>query len=287
MMIFVAGPALAAEVGEAVDLKLETGEVLKGVLVEETETEVVIDHEWLGRITIARDQLKKPPQPNPGLFGTSLLEGWRRRLSTGISGSEGITKKLNVLFRAEIDTQKERFRGDFDGRYIYESENKSKSENKSRVTYLHDLLFPETRFFLYGVGNWDTDEFEDWDHRLQGSGGVGLEIYKSDPFTVRGRMGPGFSTRIGDQDGTAAEGVANVQAIWLPIEGQEIRSSVTYRLDGTEFPEFLLNGKLDWTIALAYVQGLNLRLSALYEYDSKGAENNNDLDYTASIVYEF
>ena len=47
-----------------------------------------------------------PPEekpPPPGLFGTSFLEGWKRKFGAGINGSRGATETfdLNMVGRVE------------------------------------------------------------------------------------------------------------------------------------------------------------------------------------------
>jgi len=291
LFLLVAGAGSAAEPnrpGETVKLELEGGETLRGILVSENAAEIVIDHDLLGRVTIPKTRLKKPPEPNPGLFGTSFMEGWRRRVSAGASGSEGRTKKIKLTSRLEADAEKKHYRGRFSGRYLYESEDKSKTDNKSNVSYLHDHLISDSRFFLTGSGIWETDETQSWNHRIKGTSGIGYEFFERERFQLRGRAGPGFTSRVGGGgNGSDVNAVANVQAVWKPIDGQEIRFSTTYSLNASDYPEFLLTSELDWTIELGFVKGLSFRLGADYEYDSIAKGDNNDLDYEGSLVYEF
>ena len=77
----VVSAILVAGSAGADSIKLESGDVLSGEVLEERDDAIVLDHPVLGRVEIPRDQIaveEPPPPSNLGLFGTSLLQGYSR-----------------------------------------------------------------------------------------------------------------------------------------------------------------------------------------------------------------
>ena len=76
--------------------ELSNGDTLDATVIEETKDTIVVEHPQLGRVVLQRSALKPPALPNPGLFGTWLLEGWRRNIGVGFSGSSGNSSDASV-----------------------------------------------------------------------------------------------------------------------------------------------------------------------------------------------
>ena len=123
-VVFVSVLSMALLVGsaEADSFKLESGDVLSGDVVEERDDAIVLDHPTLGRIEIPRSEIvpeEPPAPPNPGLFGTSFLEGWTRKLGAGIAGSQGKSVNTTINVRLNVDKEDESARRKFNSRYYY------------------------------------------------------------------------------------------------------------------------------------------------------------------------
>ena len=124
MFTQLALPALAAAALVAAPLSADTvtltnGDALQGEVIEQTETQTVLQHPVLGRIELAAEQVKAvtleadaaketvepdpetspvtpapavepPPVERPGgLFHTGVMADWTSTLSAGLLGSSG------------------------------------------------------------------------------------------------------------------------------------------------------------------------------------------------------
>jgi hypothetical protein len=88
---------------ETATFELGNGDKVSGTVVEQDDERIVLEHDVFGRIEIPVAQLKPAEPPNPGLFGTSFLTGWKRTLSLGVSGQEGNSKTTDIVAALDAD----------------------------------------------------------------------------------------------------------------------------------------------------------------------------------------
>jgi len=275
----------------AEEIKLESGDVIIGEVVETTEDAVVVEHPLLGRITIPVSQIKppEPPKPpNPGLFGTSFLEGWSRQVSAGLSGAAGNTSNFNVDVQAAVKRATDRHRQTWSAAFFYAAADDETTTNRFLTMYEHDLLFENSRWFLFGNTRYDYDEFKAWDHRIAVALGAGYDIFESDWLEIRGRTGVGYSQTLGGEDESRPEGVAGLEALWNITEHQNFALRATIYPDFSDIPEYRTTSGADWNIDLVDVQGLGLKIGVLHEYESNtDSESGHDLRYYGNVSYSF
>jgi putative salt-induced outer membrane protein YdiY len=280
-----------ASVAQADEIVLETGDVLVGDIVEETEDGIVMEHPMLGRITIPAAQIKPPdpPEPvNPGLFGTRFLEGWSRQLSAGMSGAAGNTTTFNIDAQLSMKHETDRHRGNWLSAFFYATSDDEATTNRFITAYEHDLLFENSRWFVFGTGRYDYDDFKAWDHRIAISAGGGYEFFKADFFELRGRTGIGYSQTFGDEKESRPEGRAGIEGIWNITEHQNFTFRGTFYPDFSDIPEYRTTAGADWNINLVDVQGLGLKIGFLHEYESQTASvSGHDLRYYGNVAYGF
>ena len=276
-----------ASSGHAAEVRLESGDVLVGEIVSESDQSIVLDHPLLGRITIPASEVEKPP-PNPAVFGGGFLEGWTRSLSAGMSGASGSSKNFAADAQLALERDNEDTRQVMLAAYFYASDDKLASSNRFLASYDHDLLLSDSRWFLFGQGRYDYDEFKAWDHRLAASLGAGYQLIQSDLFELRGRMGAGLSQTFGGEEELRPEGLAGIEGVWTVSENQNFTLASSFYPDLGNAPEFRTLSKLDWNIALADVKGLGLKIGFLHEYDSETqSAENHDLRYYGNVSYDF
>ena len=280
-----------ASVAQAAQVELESGDVLIGEIVEDNEDGIVLDHPLLGRITIPRADLKPPdpPEPpNPGLFGTSFMEGWKRNISAGMSGAAGNTSNFNIDIQMKLENKTERHRQNWLTAFFYATNAGSTSTNRFLTAYEHDWLLQDSRWFLFGAGRYDYDDFKAWDHRIAGSAGVGYELFESDFFELRSRVGFGFSQTFGGETKTSGEMRVGLESLWNITEHQNLSLRGSYFPDLSHTPEFRTTATLEWNVALVDVTGLGLKIGLLHEYESDTlSASGHDLRYYGNLGYDF
>jgi putative salt-induced outer membrane protein YdiY len=291
-------------VAAAATIELVTGDKLEDVvIVEENELRVVVEHPTFGRLVIPARDIKVPePEAEaavkPGLFGTWVLRGWTKALSAGFSGSSGVTKENNVNADLQLNNETESHRDAFVARYFYADANSNKTNNEFLARHIHDFLIKNSRLFAYLGGGYKYDEFQIWDHRFTGSGGIGYDIVKNDTFKLTGRAGPGFTVTRGDGEIDASgkkleadredfNGVAMAMGSWHIAEGLDWTAEMAYLPVLNDLPDFRAVALSEIKVAIGVVEGLSFKVGGSYEYDSQNVSERNDRKYYGNIVYEF
>lgn len=293
MIVAVLATGLALQgAASAETVELQNGDKLEGVvIVEQNEQVWIVEHPVLGKLEIPTSQIK-PPEPekeaevSPGLFGTSFMQGWKRAFSAGFSGSSGVTDENSVNVDLQLDHETESHRDQFVARYFYADANKSSTNNEFLARHIHDFLIKDSRWFSFLAGGYNYDEFQAWDHRFTGSGGLGYDFLRDDVYVLSARVGPGFTVTRGGGDREDFNGVASLQFSWAIVEGVSWNSTAAYFPVLNDTPEFRALAETELTIALNLIDGLAFKLGGSYEYDSQN-NDPNDRKYFGNLVYEF
>ena len=303
-LVLLAGAASAATI------ELNSGEKLEGVVLEETDTTLVIQHQTFGRLEIPKADIKPPEEDkiNPGLFGTPILRGFSRSISAGLSGATGKSEEVAANANMNLSREMERHRMQWVGRFFYTRTDGSVSENQLNTRYLHDFLIPDANWFPFLSANYVYDTQQDWRHRLAGQAGIGYDFVKTDEWELTGRVGGGVATTLTDardtepdpgvpggrrntgDDPIRTEGNALValQTLWNYTEGQSLSFNTLYLPDLSDTPEFRSESTAEWKIATGFVEGLGFKLGARFIYDSHEIDDaKRDFRYYANLVYDF
>ena len=240
-------------------IELEGGDKLEVEIIEDGETTIVAEHPVLGRITIPKSALKPPAPEEPGLFGSSILRGWKRSLGVGLSGSSGNSSDASFNTSLKIGREAESYRGNFSTSYFYASKQGEQTTNQFFGDYQHDFLFSGSRFFLFGKGRYDYDAFQSWVNRISASAGAGYEFVNREKFELRGNLGVGFARIWGVEPRWKPEGVAAVALEWRIVEGQSFAADTTYYPNFDDLPEFRLISNANYNIGIGPIAGLSLK----------------------------
>jgi hypothetical protein len=289
-VVGLAGPAL----GET--LELASGEKLEVTIIDDTGDVIIAEHKIFGRMEIPKDTLKPPDPPGRherGLFGTRILKNWHRKVAVGFGGSSGVNSDASVNLGLKIDRETEGYRGAFDMAYFFGSADTDgtgsvTTTNKLFGGYQHDLLFGESRWYLFGAARYDYDQFQAWVHRISGNGGVGFDLIRRDKLKMRAEAGIGFAHERGIVSATRPEGVFGLIFDWSFYEGQKLHVDTTYYPDFQNTPLLRLLTNVSWVIDLGFVEGLALDLGVRHELNtSLTGPGRNDVNYYGNIGYEF
>lgn len=292
----VAAMALAIWMGicgvsAAETVELTSGDKLEGAVLERNDDYIVMEHPVLGRIKIPTDDIKPPEEEKvkPGLFGTSFLRGWDRSVSAGFNGASGKSKDRTGNVDLNVGREVKRHRSDLVVRYYYSWSDGDESDNEFEARYVHDFLFPPSKYFPFTLVHYTWDKFQDWDHRTGGNVGIGYQILKDETFNIVGRVGGGAAQTLGGgEERTEISGLLALETKWIPMEKMTLTWKTAYAPNFNDLPNFRLESRAEWKIAIGFVEGLAFKLGGSYTYD--GHETNrsrNDRKYYANLVYDF
>jgi hypothetical protein len=284
-------------------VELKSGEKLEGVILEQDDQTLVLQHDVLGRIEIPMTEVKPPEEEEvtPGLFGTSILRGWNKAVSAGVSGSSGKSKEITVNADLHLSRELERHRTQFVARFNRARSEGSTSENALDTRFVHDFLFPPSSWFPFITVAYRLDSQQDWLHRLSGQTGVGYDFIRDEEWEFTGRIGGGVSQTLTDERRkeagqkvgedpirTEPNSMASLQLLWNYYEGQSLSAATLYLLDLKEAPDYRSESRAEWKIAMGFVQGLAFKLGTSFIYDShEQGSNKRDFRYYGNLVYDF
>ena len=288
----------------AVTVKLANGDTLSGEIISRSEQRLVLNHPLLGEIEIATSALqpasseafpptsrkteadeKAAPAADKGILASGWLTDWKRQLLVGVAGSSGQSdsQKINVGFTAEYEDAEKRWAHKTS---YYRNESEGELSDHSLVMKLNrDFLLPGDPKFYFAGGQFDYDEFKDYDYRLAVNGGMGYELFKSDNWRLLGRAGMGLNRTFGDtREETTAEGLLQLDSKWKINHHQALDVSNVLHPNLSETGEFRNLTTLDWKLKLDDELGFGLVVGLSNEYDSLISDGNkNDFKYHLSI----
>jgi len=233
------------------------------------------------------------PEPAPvdaGLFGTGLMRDWERRLDIGFSGSEGNSESFNVTaaFKGRYKSDTDRwlldlkyFRGSSDG-------DRSKNEFLGQVT--KDWLLPDSNWFLWAKGEYRYDQFQAWEHRISGFGGLGYTLLDNEKIEVVSRGGLGATYEFGDVNEFTPEALFSGAVIrWHINDIHTLAAETTVFPNLEDLGEYRWTNSAEWLIRLDDANGLRLKFGIEHEYESDPAEGDEatDIRYYGALAIDF
>ena len=298
-------------------IKLNDGDVINAPIKAQDDSSITIDHPSLGEVKIERtkiaaiytdvdamatanaeaDATKKAAEleaeraADTGLFGTGIFKGWNRQLELGLNGAEGNSQNIN--FRSAFRTNYE----DDTDRWLYNmvyraaKSNGTTNENKFFAELTKDWLIPDEDYFFFANGRFDWDDFQDWDTRWSGFGGVGYQFVDNDKWNVRGRAGVGGNQEMGGTTGDefTTEALLGVEADYKISDKHSIAFTNYLYPSLEDSSAFRNNTTLDYVIAIDRDKGMDLKLGMANEHDSSAptTSKKNDFTYYITLAWKF
>jgi putative salt-induced outer membrane protein len=302
-------------------IQLQSGDVIKGLIRQQTEQDVTIEHPIYGTLVTPRAMIEQmqleegdamtvtsegegaaleaaaapgpmteefEPESKPEL--ERFFAGWESRIEVGFEQNTGNTESFDGRVRFETNKETERDRWKADAAYYLSSEDNEETKNEFTAGLFKDWLIPESRWFYWAKGRYDLDEFQSWDHRVSASGGVGYDWIKTDDLTVTFRGGLGGAKEFGSEDDDIRpEGVVGAEVAWQLNDTQKIVGDTFIYPDLGDLGEFRATSSLAWEIALDYARGLAFKLGLENEYESEvdPGIKHNDLKIFGALVFDF
>ena len=285
MPILVAALLLGATAA-AETFELINGDKISGEVVETTEESVILESPVFGRVEIPREQIVVVEEKvDNGAFGTGLFRDWTRRIAVGASGASGNTQNAAINAGIELFTEDDRRRWRFEAQYYWGSSNGTQDTNKAYVALERDWKFEDSSFYIFGRTGYTFDSFRSFNHRVDGSLGLGYWWIEWERWRFGTRLGAGVSYQWNNDSAFRPEAVGGIDSIWTIAEGH------TFEIHGDIFPdladigEFRTYSTADWNISLTEIFGL--ALGVIHEYTSDTPLKKNDVTYRAALTYDF
>ncbi|MEQ8770867.1 MAG: DUF481 domain-containing protein [Phycisphaerales bacterium] len=250
--------------------------------VEAAEAELAAAQSELESAEAVEAELNPPPPPK-------FFEGWEGSVEAGINGTTGNSENFN--FRLALDAQRltEDMETRFDALYRYATQEGEDTTNRFETGLRNDWLFNDSPWRLFAQGRYEYDEFQDWDHRISGFGGVGYEFIDNDTTTLIGRAGLGGAQTIGgDEEEFTPEGLLALDVTHKLSDNQKIAAGTEVFPALDPFGDYRVNSYADYTVKVNPDNNMFLKLGVRHRWDSDpGDAKRSDLDYYLTLGWGF
>jgi len=287
----------AGALGSDVTLKLTNGDTISGRLISNQGLDIVIEHDLLGRIVIPRTTIVlQGREPEPEEEVVELVSPWSGSFDVRLSGSSGNTRdkdyggELNVRHETEsdIDTVLITYTKETASR----KPGKNTTKNESFSRYRHEWKIAESRWRPFAQTGVETDQFKNWDYRVEAAGGWGYLLVDEDSERLLGRFGGGANKRIGATDDNED---VNYEALLGLDYSIDFSASKHFFVEATYFPSVSNSGdyrtfsKGELRFDLADDSSWYFKVGADHKYDNTPdpGDDQNDFNYYAGVGSRF
>jgi len=292
LLVVLAGPAAAQDVfkeGTTVTIKLMNGDTLTGILEEADEAKLVIHHDILGRIEIARAAIA----PTPPQAEVEPVSPWSGKFDLSLTGAEGNTDNQNFRTELAVKHDTERLLDTFDVWYRRESEDNDATEEKTFSLLRREWKVADTKWRPFVQGTYERDIFTDYDGRAAVAGGGSYQFRDDGVAKLAGRVGLGYSRKFGnddpDVDDGAYEGLLGFDWFW------NISTLSTFSLTADYYPNLSDTGEFRSITRAAYERKIDetspwfVKVGADNFHDSEpgGDDSQNDWNYYVGLGRTF
>lgn len=288
---------------------------LQGIVLEETDEHVVLQHSVLGRLTLPRakvqgvfkEEVKTVPTPSvvqakpepreikplperqDGPFLT-FLSDWQSQLEAGATVATGNTEKANIYLRFATTTKNDERQWDYDASYYRDQTDGNLSTNKFTTGLKHEWFIHESLWSIFAQGRFDYDEFQSWDKRLSGALGAGYLWVDQEDLTIKFKLGAGATKEYGSVDeDLIPELLAGFKVNWSITQNQKFEAGSTIYPDLSELGEYRIVSDASWVIDLNTVDKVSLKVGVENEYQSQVDDGvkHNDFRLYSALVFKF
>jgi putative salt-induced outer membrane protein len=317
-MMLVGGDVIHGKISNLTDISISLDHVDLGMLEipKQKVQSLTFKHAVLGHIEIPRSQIKslgkdkpasavvveeKPtttqvqksqkedeaedywlePQFDRLNAGVSRLkkQGWSLATDFSITTSSGNTEEETTRFSAHLKRRLRAERLNLDMTYYHKTSDGDTTDNKFTAGVLQDWLNPGSRWFFFGLGRYDYDEFESWTHRGNIQFGPGYNLIDSDRMLLNLRAGAGGRKEWGSEsDDPELEGLAGFDFEWKITKKQSFDTTVHYFPVLNDFDDYRTRSTLNWRYLLSKELNLSFIFGILHEFQSVVDPGEDDSD---------
>ncbi len=212
---------------------------------------------------------------------------WEVSFEIGSNGSEGNTKTFNLWAGADATFETDLRKITLDIDYKRETQDSASIGNRFFGDGRHEWFLGDSPWTIFLHGTYELDQFQAFDSRVTGDGGVGYSFISTELTELKGRVGLGTSREFGGPEDTwLFEGVFGFDFERQLSKRQKLVLTTEYFPEWQDFDNYRVVSKADWEMLIDQESGLSLKLGVVNRYDStpNGAKPNN-LDYRAVLVW--
>jgi len=236
----------------------------------------------------AQDEEEKKPLPVEA--ETGYFTAWSGNVAFGLYGSSGNTERVNL--RGEVDGTRETDKNlsRFLGTYSYAKDDGDESENKGQFLVENDFKLEDSKWFLFGRAQIESDNFQDWDQRFSVFAGPGRVFIDNEKTKLTGKVGVGAVREFGGSDDAwRAEAIISAYGTHQLTERQKLIGEVDIYPNLNYGGEARTRERLVWEIMVDPEVNMSLRAGVEHRYDttSEAPTKKSDVDYFIMLSWAY
>lgn len=184
------------------EIYLKNGDRISGTIIGESEEEVILDSEVLGKVKIPRDSIRQMPQDilMPARGPQEKPKLWKREISIGYDKESGNTNRSELAAKLLFNRKTKLNEFTLKGSAFYATADKKMDAQRWDAMIRYALSFgKELAWYRFYKFQADHDWFANIDYRLVPSVGIGYWFSDTDDWKALSELGLGFE-RINYRD---------------------------------------------------------------------------------------
>ncbi|MEO0441499.1 MAG: DUF481 domain-containing protein [Pseudomonadota bacterium] len=251
----------------------------------------------VARHTAAREQIEKAARQEK--LEAGFFENWSGEGEIGAFRTTGNSSNTGLSGGLKLNKDAVKWRLKFLARADYQRSNGVTTREQFKTSLEPEYKFDD-RFYAYGLGMFERDQFQGFDARYTLSGGLGYSVIRNDDVTLNLKAGPAWRlTEFADggSDSSLA-GLLGIDFDWQISRNlklsQDGGATVLAESDGFASANAIFSsGSNTFTATTALDAKLIGRLSARFAYtiehetDPPDGRVKTDTQSRATLIYDF
>jgi len=215
---------------------------------------------------------------------------WRATIAAGVNYTDNNDKTLDARIAAgatyEIPDVEELA---LSAEYFFKTLNSDTTDNNLLVNGVYNRFIGDTPWLWFVKAQYQYSQFEAWEHRISGYGGVGYQVFKLPPVDLLLKVGAGATYEFGPPSQTLPEGYGEAQFAWEISELQRLEMSGNIAPDLSNMGEFRVISRAEWQCKIDPLLDLALTFGVRWQYQSEvpAGDVNYDLRVYAGLQVGF
>lgn len=298
---------LAVSVAGADEVKLVGGDVLRGTVVEQTDTQVILEHSALGLVQIPREKItsvvvgESTSQEGGGAAPAEKTEkerpekrdrdvDWKSHVELAFNSSAGNTDTQSLRIGGRSRRRTPHTRLNLSTAYYLSASDGVRDNNRFTLGATQDWFIAESRWFYFAEGRYDYDEFESWEQRIAAHGGPGYNLIEMDNFDMDLRAGIGPRREFGSEDAAwKPEGLVGFDIEWKITKRQSVDLNSRFYPIVNDIRDYRTRTTAHWKLKVAPESDLSVTAGVVHEYQSvvDPGLDKNDIRIFTGVQYDF
>lgn len=218
-----------------------------------------------------------------------FLEGWKRQIELGITGTTGPIDSQN--YRAYVNLTRATTLQNTVATLVYVrgENNFGVTQDRAEFSARNDWKIAGGKWSMWASARMEWDNRQRWDGRVSAAGGLGYVIEQNEKLKLVGRVGAGLAREINGDNAVIPEaGIVALSADYKINDKWNAYANAEFFPNGKTWGDYRTVTRAGFNLVVDPELKMNLRLGTEYRFDSTvRSDSTNALDYFAVLGFSF